>query len=97
MNTDQVAGEGKDVLGKVKETAGNVTGDSSLRGSGLADQLGGKVQKTVGTAKEALAQNAGPAVENAKKFARERPYATAALAGVLGIALLNTLRGKKSA
>jgi ElaB/YqjD/DUF883 family membrane-anchored ribosome-binding protein len=30
----------------------------------------------------------------ATKFAKERPWATAALAGVVGMALLNTLRGK---
>jgi ElaB/YqjD/DUF883 family membrane-anchored ribosome-binding protein len=30
----------------------------------------------------------------ATQFAKERPWATAALAGVVGMALLNTLRGK---
>ena len=30
----------------------------------------------------------------ATTFAKERPWATAALAGVVGVALLNTLRGK---
>ena len=32
--------------------------------------------------------------EKAMGFAKARPAATAALAGVLGIALINTLRGK---
>ncbi|MFW2831099.1 hypothetical protein [Sphingomonas sp. ID0503] len=38
---------------------------------------------------------AAPYLEKAKAFAKDRPFASAALAGVLGIALLNTLRGKR--
>ena len=94
MNVTTLKGEGQDLGGKIKETAGDVTGDRSLQGSGIADQLGGKVQKTYGTAKDALADGTGPLVEHAKRFAKERPFATAALVGVVGIALLNTLRGK---
>ena len=33
-------------------------------------------------------------VDKAKTFARDRPWATAALVGVLGLAVINTLRGK---
>ncbi|USI73152.1 hypothetical protein [Sphingomonas morindae] len=33
-------------------------------------------------------------VDQVKSFAKQRPYAVATLAGVLGVALLNTLRGK---
>lgn len=33
--------------------------------------------------------------EKAKSFAKARPWASAALVGVAGIALLNTLRGSK--
>lgn len=38
---------------------------------------------------------AGQYVDKARAFAKAKPAATAALAGVLGIALLNTLRGKR--
>lgn len=38
---------------------------------------------------------AGQYIEKARAFAKAKPAATAALAGVLGIALLNTLRGKR--
>lgn len=79
MDTTIATGEGRDVTGKVKETVGNAIGDRELSREGLADQLGGKSQKAIGSA---------------RAFARERPFATAALAGVIGIALLNTLRGK---
>lgn len=93
MNDTQLGGEGKDVGGKLKETAGDVTGSGSLQREGLADQVSGKLQKAVGAAGDAV--NAGPLADKARSFAKQRPWATAALAGVLGVALLNTLRGKK--
>ena len=94
MNSDNIGGEGRDIGGKLKETAGNLTGDSRLQSEGLADQLGGKAQKAVGVARDTLS-GTGPVVGQVKDFARNRPFAFAALAGVLGIALLNTLRGKR--
>ena len=39
---------------------------------------------------------AGPLAEKAAAFARRRPYATAALIGTIGLALFNTLRGKRA-
>jgi ElaB/YqjD/DUF883 family membrane-anchored ribosome-binding protein len=33
-------------------------------------------------------------VNKATQFAKDRPWATATLAGVVGVALLNTLRGR---
>lgn len=65
----------------------------SGEGQGLADQISGKARRGIATAKDALA-NSGPLAERARRFARERPFATAALAGVVGLALLNTLRGR---
>ncbi|WP_176473134.1 hypothetical protein [Sphingomonas lenta] len=47
-------------------------------------------QSRTAGAKDAINQNLG----KAKAFAKQRPAATAALAGVLGLALLNTLRGR---
>jgi hypothetical protein len=43
-----------------------------------------------------ITEAAAPYVERARGFAKERPWAVAALAGVLGIATLNTLRGRKA-
>lgn len=96
MNQDQIAGTTTDISGKVKETVGQVTGDSDTQASGLADQLSGKVQKTFGDTKETVAKTAAPLADKARKFANERPFAAAALAGVVGLAILNTLRGKKA-
>jgi ElaB/YqjD/DUF883 family membrane-anchored ribosome-binding protein len=42
--------------------------------------------------KNALGNN--QLVNKATEFAKQRPWASAALAGVVGVALLNTLRGK---
>ncbi len=95
MNEDKLAGEGRDVVGKVKETAGDITGDTALQGEGLVDQLSGKAQKIVGAARDALAADGEPLADKARRFVRERPYAAAALAGVVGLAILNTLRGKR--
>jgi ElaB/YqjD/DUF883 family membrane-anchored ribosome-binding protein len=45
-----------------------------------------------GSLKNAIGNN--PMASKATQFAKQRPWATAALAGVVGVALLNTLRGK---
>ncbi|NIJ07136.1 hypothetical protein FHS31_000718 [Sphingomonas vulcanisoli] len=45
------------------------------------------------TARQTL-NGGGPLIDQAKAFAKARPFASAALAGVLGVALINTLRGK---
>ncbi|EKU75627.1 CsbD family protein [Sphingobium yanoikuyae] len=95
MKEDNLAGEGRDIVGQVKEMAGNVTGDRSLQHEGLADQLSGKVQKVVVAAKDVIAADGVPLLDKARRFTRERPLASAALAGVIGLALLNTLRGKR--
>lgn len=48
---------------------------------------------TLDAIKEKL--NTNQTVAKAKAFAKERPWATAAAAGVIGLAILNTLRGKR--
>ena len=53
-NEDQAKGKGKDLGGKIKEEAGDLTGDKDLKREGQADQAEGKVQKTFGDAKENL-------------------------------------------
>ena len=53
-DNDRVEGAAKNFGGKVKEAAGNVTGDEKLKAEGKADQVEGKVQNTVGGVKDAL-------------------------------------------
>ena len=95
MNDDMLEGEGRDIGGKIKETAGDVVGNPSLQAEGIGDQLAGKVQKVTGSVRDAVNQNAGPLLERGRDFARKRPFAALAPAGVVGVALLNTLRGKR--
>ncbi|HYE42862.1 MAG TPA: CsbD family protein [Caulobacteraceae bacterium] len=53
-NKDQFEGRGAEAGGKVKETAGDLTGDAKLQAEGKADQAKGKVQKTFGDVKNDL-------------------------------------------
>ena len=95
MNSDTLIGNGRDVAGKVKEGVGVATGDRTLETEGKADQLGAQMQKGYGAAKDAVLNGSGPLVDKARTFAKDRPFAAAALAGVVGLAILNTLRGKR--
>jgi uncharacterized protein YjbJ (UPF0337 family) len=93
MNQDTAAGTGNDIAGKVKETAGSVTGDRSLQAGGIVDQVKGAIQKTIGGS-EGGSGAVNDTVGKARQFAKDRPWAAAAAAGVIGIAILNTLRGR---
>ena len=87
---DALTGTANSVTGKVKETAGAATGDRSMQTGGMVDQVKGAVQKAMAPGADGQPQMMG----QAKAFAKERPWATAALVGVLGLATLGTLRGK---
>ena len=54
VDEDRAAGIGHQVKGSVKEAAGKVTGDAKLQGEGTAEKTAGKVQNTVGGAKDAV-------------------------------------------
>lgn len=79
MNLDTIAGEGTQMKGQFKQDVGTMTGDQSLRSSGMTDQLSGGLRKGVGQFRD---------------FARRNPAATYTAAGILGLALLNSLRGR---
>jgi uncharacterized protein YjbJ (UPF0337 family) len=53
-NDDQTEGKAKDIGGKVKEEAGDLTNNEDMKREGQADQAEGKVQKGVGDAKDKL-------------------------------------------
>jgi uncharacterized protein YjbJ (UPF0337 family) len=88
MNNDTLEGHTRTIGGRVKETTGVLTGDDRLRTEGVADQVGGNTQKAVGSIRDAIA----PIADQARGFAKNRPFAAAAVVGVLGIGLLNSLR-----
>ncbi|RYX89086.1 MAG: CsbD family protein [Comamonadaceae bacterium] len=54
MNKDQVKGRLDQAAGKVKEAAGKAVGNERLEGEGLADQADGKVQSTLGDARQGV-------------------------------------------
>lgn len=92
MNGDTVRGEVNGAVGEAKQQLGQTTGDTTMQASGMLDQVKGAVQKTLG-ARDASGQP--EIVGRARQFAKDRPWATAALAGVVGMAILNTLRGRR--
>jgi uncharacterized protein YjbJ (UPF0337 family) len=53
MDKDRVAGAANQAKGAVKEGAGKVTGDAKLEAEGKADKAVGKMQSTIGGAKDA--------------------------------------------
>ena len=60
-----------------------------------ANTTSGTNANSMDSIKNALGNN--QMVNKATEFAKARPWASAALAGVVGVALLNTLRGKGGA
>lgn len=53
MHKDEMKGAGKDLKGSMKEAAGRATDDPELEAEGSAERVEGKVQKGVGSLKDA--------------------------------------------
>ena len=79
MNIDTIVGEGTQTKGDFKKGLGEVTGDTQLQQEGAADQLSGQVRKGLGQVRD---------------FVNNNKAASYTAAGVIGLALLNSLRGK---
>ena len=54
MDKDRVEGSLNQAKGAIKQGAGKVTGDKKLEAEGAAEKAAGKVQNTVGGAKDAV-------------------------------------------
>jgi uncharacterized protein YjbJ (UPF0337 family) len=54
MDKDRIEGAANQAKGAAKEALGKVTGDGKLKAEGAADKAAGKVQSTVGHAKDAI-------------------------------------------
>ena len=52
MDKDRIEGSMEQAKGKVKEVAGQVTGDSKTEAEGKAQQAAGKIQNAVGGLKD---------------------------------------------
>ena len=53
---DKIKGGFREAKGKVKEKAGNATGNPNLRDRGTAEKAGGKVQRKIGDLKKVFEQ-----------------------------------------
>ena len=54
MDKDRIKGSLDQAKGAIKETAGEVTGDTKLKGEGQADKLKGKIESAVGGVKDTV-------------------------------------------
>jgi uncharacterized protein YjbJ (UPF0337 family) len=52
MNKDRIKGAAKQVVGKAKKTAGDLTGDVRLQTEGAAEKVFGKAQSLAGKARD---------------------------------------------
>lgn len=54
MNKNQIKGRANEAKGKIKEVAGQVSGDKELEYKGKAEKLGGKAQAGYGDLKREI-------------------------------------------
>jgi uncharacterized protein YjbJ (UPF0337 family) len=65
MNKDRVNGTIDKVVGSAKQKAGKLTGNTPLQVKGMAQQVKGKLETTLGKAKDAVrGANRGTRVKN---------------------------------
>ncbi len=67
---DKARGTGNDVIGNIKQTVGNVTGNDDLKAEGAAQETKGDAQKALGNVKDAVgnvAKNIGDAIKGSGK------------------------------
>jgi uncharacterized protein YjbJ (UPF0337 family) len=57
VDKDRIEGAGKQIKGKIKDTAGKATGDTKLQGEGKADKAEGRIQNTVGGIKDKVRES----------------------------------------
>ena len=70
MNSDQVKGKADKVVGKVKQSGGEVTGNDRLANKGVADQVKGAAKETWGNVKDA-AHEAGKTRETERQHKKD--------------------------
>jgi uncharacterized protein YjbJ (UPF0337 family) len=51
---DQIAGKIHEVKGTIKEKVGELTNDPDLESEGIAEKIGGKIQKKVGQVEKVI-------------------------------------------
>lgn len=69
MDSNEIKGTGKDMLGKLKDGAGGLTGDVGLQAEGKVDQLSGKAQKQFGNVADQVKEGVESATDQATGLA----------------------------
>lgn len=80
-------------------SATTASDDGGTRIAGARDAAGEQLtaaRDAVGDQLAAARDAVGPLADKARAFATARPWATAALVGTIGLAVLNTLRGRRA-
>jgi len=75
MNIDTLAGEGTEMKGRIKESLGTATADSTLQQDGFTDQVFGRTRQGFGALRD---------------FVRNQPVVAAAVLGAIGFALFRS-------
>jgi uncharacterized protein YjbJ (UPF0337 family) len=83
MNEAEIQGELRKGLGRAESAIGDATGDMEWRLRGKADEIIGRVQSAYGH----VGQQAGQTYDTVDAFVTERPYLTAGLAALAGVAI----------
>lgn len=94
-NTDLIEGATRQVTGGVKEGIGSLLGDKQIEAEGTAERTGGQVQRVFGDLIDSVEGGVQPLIDGLRRFVRERPFTAALTAGVVGLAVLNSLRGRR--
>jgi uncharacterized protein YjbJ (UPF0337 family) len=83
MNIDTVEGDMRQDLGAAEKAFGEAAGDIQMTLRGKADEWVGKAQSAYGEAKDRALES----IDAADAFVSEKPYLTAILAAVAGVAI----------
>ena len=67
MNKDEMEGKAEALMGKVKQAAGDLTDNERLHDEGVADEISGDAQDTLGRARRKVGEAVEDIGENIKK------------------------------
>ena len=87
MSDNTIKGAATEGMGKVKDAAGGLTGDTSLQGEGKLDQLTGSAQRQFGDTVDDGLDMAQDRMEAATELVRDNPLAALGIAALLGFLL----------
>jgi uncharacterized protein YjbJ (UPF0337 family) len=84
MDEDRIKGAATNIGGKVKDTFGDLTGDTKTQAEGKMDQAKGQLQNTAGSAKDAVREGASTVGAELDSFMSEKPMMALLIAAGVG-------------